>query len=207
MNHTFGAGSINALAVSYATCQAPISFTNGLRLPTQPSVSNGARTFSHSYTLSDGAHYQVQANLTITSASAFATTQDQLGNPYQTITAISGTRTYTYLPTGATLVSQVTGISAAGYPAGSGLSQRFYPYSLLAASPNIYTPNNVPYSDASGVGYSISPAAPIVGQPLTSATSVYVVLQVVEYSQSSQGVLIESGVQVIPTMQQQSYII
>ena len=103
---SIGASNLNSLAVQPATCQAPISFTNGLRPPTQPSVSNGATNPTFSYTISDGLTYSIQANLSLTAQSAFASTKDMLGNPYQSVINIQGTRTYTYLPTGATLVFQ-----------------------------------------------------------------------------------------------------
>jgi hypothetical protein len=90
-NVTIGASNINSLAPVYSSCQAPISFTNGLRVPTQPSTFNGAVLFSYSYFISDGSTYSIQANLTISTSSAFATTKDQLGNPYQTVTNVVGT--------------------------------------------------------------------------------------------------------------------
>ena len=112
-NITIGASNINSLAPSYATCQAPLTFTNGLRAPTQPSASNGALRFLYSYSVSDGLTYKVQATLQVTASSAFATTVDQLGSPYQTVTGVSGYRLYTYLPTGQTVNSTVTGLSSA----------------------------------------------------------------------------------------------
>jgi hypothetical protein len=80
-NVTLGAPNVNALAVQYATCQAPVSFTNGLRAPNQPSASNGFLRFNYSYTISGGVTYSMTANLTITTSSVFATAQDALGNP------------------------------------------------------------------------------------------------------------------------------
>ena len=154
---TIGASNVNSLAALYATCQAPITFTNGLRPPTQPSVSNGALHFTYSYTLSDGVSYVVQTNLSITTTSAFATTQDQLGNPYQTIQNITGTRHYTYLPTSASLISHVT------FTAPANFTQRFYPYALLSSAPGVYSVNTAPYLDAEGLTFSISPASPANG--------------------------------------------
>ena len=154
VNRTIGASNINSLAVSYTACQAPITFTNSLRAPTQPSVSNGALRISYSYYLTDGSSYWVSANLTITTSSAFATTQDQLGNPYQTVVNITGTRTYFHIPTGQSLVAQLTGISLV-----RGTTQRFYPYSLLASSPSLYNTNTTPYLDSS---VSASPSCPVL---------------------------------------------
>jgi hypothetical protein len=86
--------------------------------------------------------------------------KDQLGNPYQVVSNISGRSMYRYLPTGQTLTSNVTGISST---ANGVVDQRFYPYALLSAAPGVYTPSSAPFFDADGVGFSFSPAAPING--------------------------------------------
>ena len=127
--------------------------------------------------MSDGANYSVQGNLTITTNSAFATAADQLGNPYQIITGVTGTRTYTYIPSGQTLVSQVTGLSTGAY---AFADQRFYPYALLSSAPGVYTMNTAPYFDYDGLEFNISPSAPVNGAPIGNtaypqynSTSVY----------------------------------
>ena len=160
LNVTVGAGNVNALAPNYGTCQAPISFTNGLRPPTQPSVSNGAMVFTYSYSVSDGVTYVVSGNLTITCTSQFASLTDQLGNPYQIVTNVQGTRLYTYLPNGAQILSTVSGLSEAAYALAS---QRFYPYALLSASPGVYTMSTAPFLDHQGVEFNIVPSAPVNG--------------------------------------------
>ena len=99
-NYTIGASNVNSLAADYIHCVAPITFTNGLRPPTQPSSANGAARFSYSYHISDGLTYTVQTNLSIQTQSAFASHQDGLGNPYQVILNVTGMRVYTYLPHG-----------------------------------------------------------------------------------------------------------
>ena len=93
-----------------------LSVTNGLRAPTQPSVSNGALVFRYSYQISDGATYIVSGNLTVSTSSQFATNIDPLGNPYQIVTNVTGTRTYTHIPTGSQITSTVTGLSKAAQP-------------------------------------------------------------------------------------------
>jgi hypothetical protein len=175
VNLTVGASNINALAVNYGTCQAPLSFTNGLRAPTQPSVSNGAQRFSYSYFISDGVSYSVQGNLVISTASAFATLHDQLGNPYQQVTNVTGTRLYTFLPTGQQLTSTVNGLSLAAI---SYADQRFYPYSLLGSAPGVYSMNTAPFFDFAGVEFNVSPPVPVNGVapgvgPQYTATSLY----------------------------------
>ena len=183
LNTTLGASNVNALAADYAQCRAPLTFTNGRRSPTQPSTFNGAAVFQYSYQVSDGLNYTVVGNLTITCASAFATAQDALGNPYQTITGVSGTRLYTFLPTGAQLLSTVTGVGYPAVVAGSPLGdQRWYPYSLLAASPGVYSVDTAPFLDADGVQFYLSPAIPVNGVapgvgPQQSFTRVYVGVQ------------------------------
>ena len=168
INTTIGASNVNALAANYASCQAPITFTNGLRAPTQPTSFNGALHVSYGYSISDGSTYSVSCNLSVTTNSAFATQKDQLGNPFQTVVNITGVRTYTYLPTGASLTSAVVGLTRSG---------RFYPYSLLASAPGVYTSNTVPFLDTDGLGFSVDPPIPINGVapgsgPLYSETGV-----------------------------------
>ena len=170
-NLTIGASNVNSLAANYATCQASITFTNGLRSPTQPSASNGAARFRFTYNISDGATYWVFANLTCTATSAFATTQDSLGNPYQTLTNITGTRLYTYLPTGQQLLSTVTGIFTPRYEQEG--DQRFYPYTLLASAPGVYTMNTAPFVDLDGLNFVVSPPAPCNGDVINGNTTIF----------------------------------
>ena len=176
---TLGASNVNSLAVNYAACQAPISFTNGLRTPTQPSASNGATTLHYSYYLSDGVTYSVITNLTVSTSSAFATSQDLLGNPYQAVTGITGTRLYTHLASGATVSSQVSFSATAS-------NQRFYPYSLLASAPGVYSIHSTPFLDAEGLTFSISPAAPSLGlAPGTGAQLSAITVHVVSQNQTA----------------------
>ena len=172
-NITIGASNLNALAPNYQLCQAPITFTNGLRVPTQPGAGNSAKEFKYSYTISDGTSYIVQANLTITSTTQFANAQDQLGNNYDILQNITGTRLYTWLPSGQQLLSQVTGITTPPTQTLPGFdqvpSQRFYPYVLLSSAPGVYTMNTAPFIDGDGIEYNISPAAPVNGIVPTAA--------------------------------------
>ena len=206
VNATIGASNLNSLAPNYAACTAPISFTNGLRPPTQPSASNGATRVSYSYALSDGVSYRVVANLTLSLSSAFATSTDLLGNPYQTVTNITGTRTYTYLGNGQTVTSQVTGLSTA---LSSLTSQRFYPYTLLASSPGVYTANTAPFFDGDGIEFSVTPSVPIDGNAPGSGTQ-HSAVQLFFSSPvggSSNAVLTEGASNATPvqTFQQQVY--
>ena len=159
-NITIGASNVNSLAPSYTSCTAPITFTNGLRQPTQPSSSNGATRFTYSYFISDGATYSVVANLTISTTSQFAVTKDALGNPYQTVVNVTGTRLYTYLPAMTPLLSTVTGVAVGTF---ASADQRFYPYSLLASSPGVYSTSTAPFFDFNGIVYSVSPSVPVDG--------------------------------------------
>ena len=158
---TIGASNLNALAPNYQTCTAPITFTNGLRPPVEPTASSSAAHFIYSYFISDGVTYSVNASLLITASSAFASTFDLLGNPYQTVVAIAGTRVYTYLPTNARVVSNITGLLP--HLAANIYDQLFYPYALLAASPGVYTINTAPFLDGNGLAYSYDPAGPPLG--------------------------------------------
>ena len=133
---------------------------------------------SYAYTISDGQNYSVQTNLSITTTSAFATTKDQLGNPYQSVVSVTGTRVYTYLPTGQRLVSTVGSLTNAT-AAGLSADQRFYPYALLAAGPGVYSASTAPFLDSLGVAFSLSPAAPAnglapgVGQQFNSTAALF----------------------------------
>ena len=91
--------------------------------------------------MSDGLTYSVQTNLSITTTSAFANTQDGLGNPYQVVTNITGTRLYTFLPNSSSVTSHVS-FQPLSF---SGGSQRFYPFALLASAPGVYTINTAPF--------------------------------------------------------------
>ena len=201
-NTNIGASNLNALAVNYTACQAPITFTNGLLPPTQPSTSNGGTQPRFSYFISDGMTYSVSTNLTLTTSSAFATTTDQLGNPYQTVMNITGIRTYTYLQTRATITSLVTGL----YP--SSTPQRFYPYALLSSSPGIYTTSSTPFFDSTGVQFSLSNTVPLNGAaPGVGIGSTVVSLRVL--STQLNALLVEGGYVNSPvaSLQQQIYAI
>ena len=202
VNVSIGASNINALAPVYGNCAAPISFSNGLRPPTQPSSSNGALQFRYSYYISDGQFYSVSANLTITTSSPFATATDQLGNPHQVVVNITGTRLYTYFPTSSTWTSAVTGLMAS-----STASQRFYPYSLLASAPGVYSSNSAPFLDANGIEFALSPPIPFNGiapneAPYSPFTSLYILTP-----NGGTPVLTEGLYQILPlaTLQQQYY--
>ena len=131
--------------------------------------------FQYQYFISDGATYAVSGNLTITCSTQFASNKDQLGNPYQVVTGVTGTRTYTYIPTSQTQQYTVNGLSLSANP---NADQRFFPYSLIGSSPGVYTTNTAPYFDSNGIEFNISPAAPENGLPLGvgtqyTATSLY----------------------------------
>ena len=201
-NTSIAASNINSLAVSYTACQAPLTFTNGLRPPTQPSNFNGGRNIRYSFYVSDGATYSVVVNLTLTASSPFATTADQLGNPYQSIINATGTRVYTHLPTGQTLISTVLGLSSSGV---ASTAPRLYPYSLLASAPGVYSGSTAPWFDADGLSLTISPAVPVNGAPVQqaplSSTTAF-------YQSSSLGGLVEGAPLHPPllSLQQQSYV-
>jgi sugar lactone lactonase YvrE len=166
INTTIGASNVNSLAANYATCRAPITFTNGLRAPTQPSSSNGGTRITYSYSISDGVTYNVTTSLDISTASAFATSADRLGNPYQTVTNITGRRVYTYLPTDQQLTSTITSITNT-----NAADQRFYPYTLLASAPGVYSINTAPFLDVDGLAFTVSPAVPANGMMIGSGSA------------------------------------
>ena len=206
-NTSIGASSINSLAPNYQLCSAPIGFTNGLRSPTQPSVANGGLHVYYSYSISDGVTYSVQTNLSITTNSPFATTQDMLGNPYQTVVSITGSRTYTLLPYGITLMSAIVGIANSSASATPHADQRFSPYAFLASAPGVYQINNAPFLDSAGLSFLVSPAVPPNGQlggAMSGVVSVFLSLN----SSSSTATLTESPTSTNPplmSLQRQAY--
>jgi len=116
--------------------------------------------FLYTYTISDGVTYMVQGTLNMTTNSQFATAKDLLGNPYQTVVNVLGTRVYTHIPTGASIVSTVSGVSRAANPLAD---QRFYPYALLDCAPGVYTMTTAPFFDSNGVEFAINPPTPVNG--------------------------------------------
>lgn len=207
-NVSIAASNINALSVDYEQCAAPLTFTNGLRPPVQPSAGNGGTRLSYSYSLSDGLTYSVQTNLTLHTESAFATTHDQLGNPYQSVVFITGSRIYTYLPIAYTLVSTITSIANTSTPLNSTHgSQCFYPYALLSAAPGVYSTDTAPFIDAAGLSFIVSPPVPPNGQlggETYSALSVYLAVN----AESDTVVLMESPTSTnppLPALQRQAY--
>ena len=189
-NFTIGASNVNSLAADYIHCAAPVTFTNGLRPPTQPSFSNGAAQFSYSYHISDGSTYTVQTNLSIQTQSAFAAQQDGLGNPYQLIRNVTGVRVYTYLPTGAVVSSTVSSLIS------SNTTARFYPYSLLAAAPGVYSINSAPFLDADGFTFGLTPSVPDLGAaPHVGAQHTNVSITLYSPSPQATAVLTESYTQ------------
>ena len=200
INITAGANDINALAGNYITCQDPVSFTDGERVPVQPSIFNGGSLVTFSYTIADGFNYSVTATLNMTMDSPYAITEDMLGNPYQTITSITGTRTYTTLgANAATLTSTVTGLS------GNGL-QRFYPYAQISSGPGVYTQNTVPLFDSEGVQFSLSPAAPALGGIIGGAGSLYGASRLFVSVNEARSILTEANYINAPTINLQKQV-
>ena len=175
---TIGAADVNSLVANYSTCQAPITFLNGLRPPTQPNVANGGNRLLYSYTISDNSTYTVTTNLSATGASYIAYFSDTLGNQYQRLINITGVRNYTNLVTGTTIISTVSlpnSVSNTTIP-GRG-SQRFYPYAYLLSAPGVYPVDHAPFLDANGLVFAVSPAVPANGQvggPLYNTVAVFV---------------------------------
>ena len=160
-NTTIAASNVNALTVRYSECQAPITFTNGLRAPLQPSASNSALLYNYGYTISDGETYSVTTNFTLTMSSEFAVSQDSLGNPYQTVIGIVGIRSYTNLTSGVVTTQNVTRLAPDSFPTvGHGFphatNNTFYPYALLGSAPGVYSIHTAPFLDGGGIVYMTS---------------------------------------------------
>ena len=202
--------SVFPLSVPPSPSLVSLLVINGLRSPTQPSLSNGGVRIAYSYTISDGVTYSVTTSLTLTTSSAFATSRDQLGNPYQSVLNAIGTRAYTYLPTNTTLVSSITSLANVSSAAAPHGDQRFHPYALLTAPPGVYTINTAPFLDVvAGLSFAVSPPVPLNGQ-VGAATVTAVSVFVNASTASSIAVLTESASSVNPplaALQRQSYTI
>ena len=158
-NTTIASSNINALAVRYSSCVAPVTFINGLRTPVEPAASNSALLSRYGYTISDNTTYSVTTSLTLTMSSQFAVSQDSLGNPYQTVIGIVGTRNYTNLTSGVTTTQNVTGLAQSGnfnegFPIPT--NNTFHPYALLGAAPGVYSIHTAPFLDGEGIVYATS---------------------------------------------------
>ena len=166
-NVTIGGANANIGAVQYGKCSAPITFSNGLRTPIIAGTFNGAQHVQFNYFISDGFTYSITCNLTLTMANAVAANIDALGNQYQQVVGVTGTRVYTYLPTNAAIVSAVSTVSngANGFA-----DQRFYPFALLGSAAAVYTVNTAPFLDYDGIEFNISPGTPAAGEPPSTGT-------------------------------------
>jgi hypothetical protein len=147
--------------------------------------------------ITDGATYSVTCNLSVTTSSAFATPTDQLRNPFQTVLNVTGTRTYVFLSTEASLTSTVTGLTRSG---------RFYPYSLLTSGPGV---NSVPFLDYDRPAFTVVvPPIPADGVAPGSGTQYSVVEVVVNFSTPSSSVMLTENHYTQlpnPALQQQLY--
>ena len=199
VNLTIGSSDINAFSADYDSCTASITRMNGLVAPTQPSVRNSAMQFNYSYNISDGSTYSVLTELVVNCTTHFGTFFDQLGNPHQVIANVTGTRLYTHIPTGATLLSTVS------YTAGK--VARFYPYTLIASSPGVYSSNTVPHWDGAGVELNLSPAVPANGMAPRQGTQFDSQTLQITKDMSPRFVLTESHAITapLPALQQQQY--
>ena len=167
-NQSIATSNVNALVANETACKAPITSVNGLVAPTQPSVKNSAVQFLYSYSISNASSYRVVTQLLVTCTSHFANHTDRLGNPYQVVANITGTRLYTQLlrngSVNATLLSNVS-----FYPS-SGSEGRFYPYTFIAVPPGVYSTDTVPHWDSVGLTMRLSPAVPANGLPPGNGT-------------------------------------
>ena len=96
-------------------------------------------------------------------AQVWPTQSTQLGNQYQNIIGLTGTRVYT-------LPAHQRRLSPPPAPASPTArtqyaDQRFYPFALLGSGAGIYTINTAPFVDYDGIEFNISPAAPAAGLP------------------------------------------
>ena len=153
-----GQGSLNEGEVNYDMCTATISINNGLA--TRPSSNIGATSlvYRYTYTISDGT-YLVTSEMMLTCSSA-SPQQDLLGNYYQTVVGVSGTRTYT--DGSGTFISDIRTLdNGDGISQTADTPQRIYPFSFSSAPPGAYpTADSAPFLDVAGLQFRVDPPAP-----------------------------------------------
>jgi len=153
---TIGTGSLNAVTANYQTCTAAININNGLA--NRPSSNIGATSLVYRYTFSitDGS-FTTTANMLITCSSA-SPQQDSLGNYYQTVVAMNGTRTYQNGDFSVTsyIVRPFLWPTASSYYS----PNRIYPFSYSSSPPRTYAVATTPFLDVSGVQFVVEPPVP-----------------------------------------------
>ena len=163
---TVNTGSRSAALVNYQTCTAGIAIANGLA--NRPSSNIGATSLVYRYTYytTDG-QSSTTANLLITCASANPQ-QDALGNYYQTVVAINGTRTI--IDGSFQVISRVTGMYAYPTTSDNYAPQRIYPFSYSSSPPRSYTVSTTPFLDVNGIQFLVDPPVPITDSTAYSLT-------------------------------------
>ena len=167
-NIFIGQGSLNAGEVNYALCTATISINNGLA--TRPSSNIGATSlvYRYTYTISDGSDI-ISSDMLLTCSSA-SPQQDLLGNYYQTVVSVSGTRTYTGINTftgsTSTFISDIRALDGLAPSMTHVTPDRIYPFSFSSAPPGAYpSAATAPFLDTAGLQFIVDPPAPIDNEP------------------------------------------
>ena len=155
VNQSIPAANINAPVIDLVNCKAPIDSRNGGAIPGY----GYAPSFTYQYTIGDGSTWEAVTIMKVTASKDLYV--DELGNQYQTIADVTGTRKYTWLPTGMGSTSAIPAIDT-NYDAPS---QRWYPFALTQAATGVYNTSTAPYLDGDGLAIRISPAMPINGEP------------------------------------------
>ena len=139
-----------------APCTNP-SFSR-VAAPTLPAVGAIAG-FTFTYGVTDGTSYSVSVVSTLYTDGTI--NYDQLGSPYYNVIQMTGSRTYTYIPTGATSTVNITSLMAPNIIASSNLA-------YITNNNRLYT--QYPYLDRFGIAYTL--ASPVAVDGSSSGTQV-----------------------------------
>ena len=126
------------------------SFTT-VAAPTLPAVGT-IQGFSLTYTVTDNSTFTAAVNATVYTDGTI--NYDQLGNPYYNLIQVTGTRTYTYLPTAVTSSVAITSLMSQNIIASSNLA-------YITNNNRLYT--QAPYLDRYGIAYTLASGVAVDG--------------------------------------------
>ena len=154
-------------SASMASCQG--SKYTGVS-PSVNITASGLRSYNLQYSVGDGSTYLSTVSATLYTDGSV--NYDSLGNVYYKLIAASGTRAYTYIPTGAVSVQSITSLMAQNIVATSNLAyitnnNRLYP--------------TYPYFDRYGAAFTLNSSIAPDGTAVTASTATSDIIAVLVY--------------------------
>ena len=137
--------------------------------PTLPAAGT-TQAFTLTYSVTDNVTYVVSVSATVYTDGTI--NFDQLGNPFYNLIQMTGTRTYTYLPTAAVTTVAITSLMSQNIIASSNLA-------YITNNNRLYT--QAPFLDRYGIAYTLASGVAVDG----SATGTQVIQGVYVYRENS----------------------